>query len=838
MKFSRNMLLSTLAAAVIVVCPAGIALSQAPALQGKKAASTRPEPMIHQMIVKLRNPTAAEKVSALGSARVSALSKSAGVQLKGFRAMSGDASVLSLDAPMSLADARALAARLAADPTVEYAEPDMPVRRLQVTPPDLSFAGRQWNFQIPGTMFNSTINLMIGGTKQFTNTGGANFQNAWTTTTGVNTVVVAVLDSGVTLDHTDLTAALIPGAGYDFIINPFVANDGDGRDADATDPGDWVDAAAVAASGGLCDAMDIGNSSWHGTHMSGVVAAAWGGTTPGTSTAGGAPNIRILPVRVLGRCGGVGSDVIDGMRWAAGLAVPGVPNNPNPAKVLNLSLGGGTCAAGSLYQNAVTEIVNAGVVIVAASGNEGIATVSTPANCVGVIGVTAHVINGENADYSNIGPQVAISAPGGGEGTTLLVPNLLSSDSANWIWSTSLFGATTPTSPLSGTDPRSGPAIVGFTGTSPATPHVAATAALLLSLSPALSPATVRSLITSPAAVRPHPVGGFCLSAMGMGNCGAGLLDAGAAITLHQIRRPTISAPTQNANGATNVVLAVTPTGNSGSSTFTYAWTQTSGATVTLSSSTAASPSFTAPNVTGNLVFQVAVTDGNGYRNTASKIVSVTGVVPTITTQPQNVTVISGQPASFSATVSGPAPITYQWQRNGTNIVGAINTGYSIAATAASDNGAQFRVVATNSAGSVTSNAALLTVNAPPNTAPAITTQPQNVTVAAGQPAQFSVAASGSTPMTFNWRRDGLAIAGATSSTLTLTTTTAGDNGARFSVVVSNAVGSSISADAILTVTSAPSGGGGGGGGGGSLPLWNLLLIAAFAIAAGLRRRA
>jgi len=273
--------------------------------------------------------------------------------------------------------------------------------------------------------------------------------------------------------------------------------------------------------------------------MSGIVAAQWGndidsstgGLRPGTRIAGIAPAVRILPVRALGKCGGTSSDVIDGMRWAAGLSVPGIPANANPARVINLSLGGSSGACAGAYASAVTEVIARGAVILAASGNDPTSPVLQPANCVGVIAVTAHVINGDNATYATVGPEVAVSAPGGGAPFLLPQnnPPLVSSDNAFVVWSTGLFGSTTPTSAVSNTDNRSGDALLGLTGTSPATPHVSAAAALLLSVNPNLTPAQVRGFLVN--TTRPHPMGGYCLSQQGLNNCGTGLLDVGAALT-------------------------------------------------------------------------------------------------------------------------------------------------------------------------------------------------------------------------------------------------------------------------------------------------------------------
>ena len=143
-----------------------------------------------------------------------------------------------------------------------------------------------------------------------------------------------------------------------------MANDGDGRDADASDPGDWLTLAEVQQTGAArsigCSTAGPEDSSWHGTQTSGLIGAL---PNNGIGMAGVGRNVRVLPVRVLGKCGGCDSDIIAGMRWAAGLRVPGVPANPNPARVLNLSLGGeGACSAA--YQDAIAAINAVGAVVV------------------------------------------------------------------------------------------------------------------------------------------------------------------------------------------------------------------------------------------------------------------------------------------------------------------------------------------------------------------------------------------------------------------------------------------------------------------------------------------
>jgi serine protease len=204
-------------------------------------------------------------------------------------------------------------------------------------------------------------------------------ETAWNYTTGNSGMVVAVIDTGVRFDHPDLLRVAAGGnllPGYDMISDVDTANDGDGRDADASDPGDWVTLDDVRKVGGpFEDCSDAAeNSSWHGTQISGLIGAL---TNNGRGMAGVGPNIRVLPVRTLGKCGGFDSDIIAGMRWAAGLPVAGVPVNPTPARVLNLSLGGdGACEAA--YRDALAEITARGAAIVAAAGNSAGHAVSAP----------------------------------------------------------------------------------------------------------------------------------------------------------------------------------------------------------------------------------------------------------------------------------------------------------------------------------------------------------------------------------------------------------------------------------------------------------------------------
>src|SRR6266550_4174162 len=191
-------------------------------------------------------------------------------------------------------------------------------------------------------------------------------------------------------------------------------------------------------------------------------------------------------------------------------------------------------------------------------------------------------------------------------------------------------------------------------------------------------------------------------------------------------------------------------------------------------------------------------------------------VMPSIATQPTNQTVTIGQTATFMVVAAGTAPLSYQWQENGTAISGATSASYTTAATSSSDNGAKFQVVVSNSAGSVTSNAVTLMVNAAA-AAPSITTQPVNQTVTVGQTATFTVVATGTAPLSYQWQKNTTAISGATSASYTTPATTSADNSAKFVVVVSNTAGSVTSNPATLTVTT--------GTGGGTMPQFGHVFI-------------
>ncbi|MBK9606053.1 MAG: S8 family peptidase [Betaproteobacteria bacterium] len=323
---------------------------------------------------------------------------------------------------------------------------------------------------------------------------GINAPAAWNVTTGAS-VTVAVIDTGI-LQHPDLAGKILPG--YDFISDPAAARDGNGRDSDPTDAGD------ASADNDECGKH---RSSWHGTFVSGIIAA---GTNNGTGAAGVSWGAKILPVRVLGKCGGTFADVIDGMVWASGLPVAGVPTNPYPARILNMSLGAETGGCPDYLQEAIDSVVARGAVVVVAAGNSQANVYdAAPAGCGGVIGVAAIGKGGDLTSYSNAGIKADLGAPGGDR----------SLDPTESL----IYGLTNL-----GTD-SAGAHGYGFgAGTSFAAPHVAGVLALMLSVNPDLTPGQMASVLVG--SVRPYRQGTRCAAIIGNGECGAGTLDAFAAL--------------------------------------------------------------------------------------------------------------------------------------------------------------------------------------------------------------------------------------------------------------------------------------------------------------------
>ncbi len=417
------------------------------------------------------------------------LAAKAGIAIASARRLADGSQLVTLDAPLSPRAVAQVVQRLAADAEVAHVEVDRRAQT-QALPSDPMYA-TQWNLSDP--------------------VGGIAAPRAWDLTTGDANAPVAILDTGM-LPHPDLAGRVI--GGYDFVADARFSNDGDGRDPDPSDPGDYITPAEVSAPDSALQGCAAANSSWHGTMVAGTFGAA---ANNGNGVSGVNWKNPMLNVRVMGKCGGALSDVADGIRWAAGLPVPGVPANQKPARVINLSLAGsGDC--GPILQSAVTEALARGAVIVAAAGNNNTDVANHwPANCNGVIAVAATSRNGSRAFYTNSGSKIAISAPGGGIGGS--IPVLRNA------------GTTTP-------DPNA----YGYgqqLGSSLAAPHIAGIASLVLAMDRSLTPAEVRALIESNA----RPFAAVATDGCSTAICGAGMADAASTLSRLMQTGPIVSPP-------------------------------------------------------------------------------------------------------------------------------------------------------------------------------------------------------------------------------------------------------------------------------------------------------
>ncbi len=539
------------------------------------------------------------------SDRVSSLSSRAKIGLSPMRNMGAGIQLVEVqDNNQSL---EAVAAQLRADPEVEFVTLDHR-RFAHAVPSDLLYPG-QWYLQ----------SAQIAAVRA---------DAAWDLTKGSNGIVVAVLDTGVRFEHPDLGRAsqggkLLPG--YDFVSSEggggfLVANDGNGWDADPSDPGDWINSSDTAKA--QFKGCTVADSSWHGSRTSGMIGAL---TNNSKGIAGVNWNAWLLPVRVLGKCGGFDSDIIAGMRWAAGLHVDGVPDNPYPAKILNMSLGNSDASQCQTYQPVVNELKSHGVLVVASAGNEG-GPVDEPANCAGVLAVAGLRHAGTKVGYSNLGPQISISAPAGNCVNSNGGPCLFSLDTTTDKGLTVASGSTY-------TDQTN------FNlGTSFSAPLAAGVTGLMLAVNGKLDPSLLierlgRGARTFPApsvdsAGAPLPACHIpanssdlqkaecvCTTAV----CGAGVLDAAGAV--QEALRPiaSIRASGTVAVGATVTLDASASSASCGRSVSTYLWSavDANAQPVALTSTSQATTSLIAPNA-GTVTVTLLVTDNTGASDTGT----------------------------------------------------------------------------------------------------------------------------------------------------------------------------------------------------------------------------
>jgi serine protease len=582
-----------------------------------------------RVIIKWRATAELAVAGEVAQDRVARLAAATGVRATAMRRIAPRLELLRLEQPLSGAALEQALAGLTADPAVEYAVPDER-RWPHVIPSDALFSG-QWYLQAAQAAATRT-------------------STAWDTTTGSTGTVVAILDTGVRFEHPDLGRAeqagkLLPG--YDFVAanagSVAIANDGDGRDPDPSDPGDWIDAADVQdPEFAGCEQT---GSSWHGTRVAGIVGAR---TDNGIGIAGESWNAWILPLRVLGKCGGFDSDILSAMRWAAGFAVSGTPSNPYPAEIINLSLGSASSCPQS-YIDVVGELATRGVLVVASSGNDG-SVVNAPANCPGVLAVSAVRHIGTKVGFSSLGPLVGISAPGG-NCVNLGPPCLFSIDTAVDAGLTGPAGSTYTNQ-------------VDFNvGTSFSAPMVASAAALMHAVNARLGPALLTARLKSAAAPFPvptmPPAGGTCHVPTGPNDvqldectcttltCGAGMLDASAAVI--QALRPiaSIVVPGPVVAGQNVSLDGSSSAAACNRSLSTYAWTIAPGSAGSPAIAGADQPiAMVLAPTSGSFTLRLTITDNSGAQDFAD-----------VTVTPSNATTTAIAPLAGNAC---PTPITVQ----------------------------------------------------------------------------------------------------------------------------------------------------------------------------------
>lgn len=463
---------------------------------------------IHQFVVKLHS------TETPGPKLVALLSKTAGIPMALQSRTAGGGWIFELKRPVTDSDADRIESNLESLADVKYADPVTIKHSRALTPDDPMFQD-EWFLQDPQTY-----------------PGSSNVQAAWSLTQGSNQVTVAVVDSGILFSptHPDLKDRLtdlkskkkiqaVSGektsriAGWDMISQVWRARDGDGRDPNPGDEGDWVAADTVKKYPQSCSEDDMDVSSWHGSHVAGTIAAK---TNNGIGISGVDWNARLLPVRVLGACGGLTTDINDGVAWAAGQkGIKGTQVNQYPAQVINLSLGGRGDCSDSEQETIDFALAQKAVVVVAAGNSATEAGLESPGNCRGVITVSSVDKLGNLAYYSNYSHDdvVDLAAPGGETRTV----------DADGVLSTVNNSKTRPK-----TDEMD---YTYMQGTSMATPVVSGVVSLMLAVDgkKQLTPAKVKAILRQ--TVRPFPAGTRCAEGGDKeGACGSGIIDANAAV--------------------------------------------------------------------------------------------------------------------------------------------------------------------------------------------------------------------------------------------------------------------------------------------------------------------
>jgi serine protease len=637
-------------------------------------------------IVKTRRQTLGIRIvqAQTSAADVVALAQRTGIAMATSRQLTPSMHVLFLPKTLYGADVDAALSQLRADPAVEFADvdarryalagsgPDIPNDPLyQPTPNASPPASGQWYLNAPGGTF-----MLEGNTTQ--DLSATDAADAWNITTGSTGIVIADVDTGVRFDHPDLLRAgstavgsgfggrLLPG--YDFVgqdYNPsngdplgtfLIANDGDGWDPDPSDPGDWISSSDLSNS--LFSGDTAAPSSWHGTRVVGVYGAL---TNNDLGVAGMSWGPWILPVRALGKGGGYDSDIISGIEWAAGMPATDVPDNPYPADIINLSIGGAEDTCPSDYQSALSSVTQLDVLVVVAAGNGGTpgqdAPVEAPGNCATVVSGVVTVAGlrnvGTKVGYSSFGPQVTIGAPAGNCIQT-------SGDCLRSIDTTTNLGATTP-----GADSYTNEVNENL-GTSFATPIVAGIAGLMRSVNANLTPAQLAARLAASAAPFPANTGnlpvcpsndstsGEC-SCLGSGQCGTGMANALSAVKAAQAPIGVIVIPATVGAGSVLDASGSLPGCNTNAvpavplSIASYAWTTNTAGLITSGANTS---KVTVGSGTGTLT--LTITDSNANVDTETVTLSSGSATSTAPASVQG-TAATACPASLAVNPAAPS---------------------------------------------------------------------------------------------------------------------------------------------------------------------------------------
>jgi serine protease len=763
--------------------------------------------------IKSRRPQAIRIVQAQTSrADVASLLQRTGVATAGSRQFSPSMHVVFLEKTLYGADVSTVLDKLRADPAVVFADVDER-RYPHALPNDPLFvptatASGQWYMLTPSTATPTS------------DAAATDAVSAWGITQGSSGTVIADIDSGVRFDHPDLLRAgfggrLLPG--YDFVgqdLNSansaplgtyLVANDGDGFDPDPSDPGDWIDSTDLMNTAVFPSKnCSVENSSWHGTRVMGVLGAL---TNNDVGIAGMTWNPYLLPVRALGKCGGLDSDIIAGIMWSVGMTVYDdsgnpVPANPYPADIINLSLGGTGGSCPTDYSTLVSQLTGMGVLVVASAGNES-GPVDIPGNCPGVLAVAGLRNVGTKVGYSSLGPQVGIGAPAGNcVNTTAGSPCLRSIDT------TVNEGLTSPGA--NGYTDQSNTNL----GTSFAAPIVSGIAAMMHAVNANLTPPQLIARIEGSATPYPQPVttpatpqcsntsSSSVECACTTTTCGAGMVNAFKAVkaALNPIAAVKIPAGFTSGSGSFDAGGSAPACGATIAS---YAWSSTAAIHIV----SGATGSVVNVMASGAGTLTLVVTDSSGNQDTA--IVTFTassattaapataGSAASACIAPMTVTPVAPMvgmafsPASVAANVPAVLAVSF----TNTNGFALTQSGITVSLPAGLTLGSQ--------APASTCGGAALSLS---STAGSVTLSGANIP------------ANGSCDVSFGVTSAADGVYAASIPANALMTGPAGSNATPASATLT------VTADASGPTGVAP--GGGGGGGGGALDWTDILLIA------------